>query len=99
MNTQMGSAQTGGSSGGPWIANFGTRPNVDGSVASLGYHSVSNVVIGVTSYGSTAVGYNRQGASFFGQNYEYPNGDYGGWGAGNIGALLWQACTNYPGSC
>ena len=97
-NTQIGSAQTGGSSGGPWLTNFGTRPSVS-SGASLGFQSVSNVVVGVTSYGSSTVGYNRQGASYFGQNFEFPLANYGGWGAGNIGALMQATCAKEPKSC
>jgi hypothetical protein len=89
-NTQIGSAQTGGSSGGPWLANFGTIPSV-GSGASRGSATVQTIV-GVTSYGSTTVGYNRQGASFFGQNSQYP-GTYGSYGAGNIGILVRDTCT------
>ena len=97
-NTQLGSAMTGGSSGGPWIANFGTRPIITGS-ASLGSLSVSNTIIGVTSWGYTTVGVNVQGASYFGQNAEYPNANYGGRGAGNIGSLVNDTCTAAPGFC
>ena len=97
-NTQLGSAMTGGSSGGPWIANFGTRPIITGS-ASLGSLSVSNTIIGVTSWGYTTVGVNVQGASYFGQNAEYPNANYGGRGAGNIGSLVNDTCTASPGYC
>ena len=87
-NMQMGSAQTGGSSGGPWAVNYGRTPTVtDATKASLG-NATTQAVVGVTSYGSTTVGYNRQGASFFGQNAQYPNGSYNGRGAGNIGALV-----------
>lgn len=97
-NTQLGSAQTGGSSGGPWLANFGTRPNVSSS-ASLGSESASNVVIGVTSYGAVQVGFNRQGASFFGQNTEFPRARYGSFGAGNIGRLMQVTCNNNKAFC
>ncbi len=97
-NTQLGSALTGGSSGGPWLVNFGTRPDVSAS-ASLGSNSTSNVVVGVTSWGYTTVGVNVQGASFFGQNFEFPAADYGGYGGGNIGAMVQYACTNFPTAC
>src|SRR4051794_41262217 len=80
-NTQLGSAQTGGSSGGPWMVNFGTRPSVSFS-GSLGTASDSNIVVGVTSWGYTAVGGNVQGASWFGKNAEFPSDDYGGWRGG-----------------
>ena len=95
-NTQIGSAQTGGSSGGPWLANFGTVPSV-GSGAWLGINTVQ-AIVGVTSYGSTTVGYNRQGASFFGQNSQY-GGNYGGYGAGNIGLLTRDTCVASPTYC
>ena len=92
-NTQIGSAQTGGASGGPWLVNFGTPPSV-GSGASLGSATTMSVV-GVTSYDSTTVGFNRLGASFFGQNSQY-NGTYGSYGAGNIGLLVHDTCTSNP---
>lgn len=98
LNTQLGSALTGGSSGGPWLVNFGTVPSID-SGASLGNYSASNVVVGVTSYGYTEVGINVQGASFFGQNHEFPLSAYGIYGAGNIGALLNSMCTFKPDAC
>lgn len=97
-NTQLGSAMTGGSSGGPWMVNFGTRPVVTGN-ASLGSASNSNVIIGVTSWGYTTVGVNVQGASYFGQNAEFPNAAYGSYGAGNIGKLVQDTCTASPGYC
>lgn len=99
LNTQLGSAMTGGSSGGPWLVNFGTRPSV-AYPGDLGYASESNIVVGVTSWGYSGVpGINVQGSSFFGQNYEYPLSDYGGYGAGNIGSLMQDVCTAYPAKC
>lgn len=99
LNVQLGSAMTGGSSGGPWLVNFGTRPNV-AYPGDLGYNSASNIVVGVTSWGYTGLpGVNVQGSSFFGQNTEFPLSDYGGYGAGNIGKLMQDVCTAYPGSC
>ena len=97
-NTQLGSALTGGSSGGPWLANFGTRPFVSAS-ASLGSASSSSIVDGVTSWGYTTVGVNVQGASFFGQNAEYPLAAYGIYGAGNIGKLVNDTCVATPAAC
>ncbi|MEJ8572157.1 hypothetical protein [Microbaculum marinum] len=97
--TQIGSAQTGGSSGGPWMANFGTVPDVNPNGASLGNQAAPNTVIGVTSYGSTQVGYNYQGASYFGTNKEYPKNNYGGYGAGNIGAVMEFTCKKYKKYC
>lgn len=97
-NAQLGSAMTGGSSGGPWITNFGTRPNITGG-ASLGSFSNSNIITGVTSWGYTSVGVNVQGASWFGQVAEYPNSNYGGHGAGNIGSLVNDTCGSAPSHC
>lgn len=97
-NTQIGTAQTGGSSGGPWLVNFGTTPVINTSSASAGAQPIQSV-IGVTSYGSTTVGYNRQGASYFGQNTAYPSASYGGYGAGNIGKLMQDTCTANPTAC
>jgi V8-like Glu-specific endopeptidase len=95
-NTQIGSAQTGGSSGGPWLINFGTPPSI-GSGASIGSNPIQ-AIVGVTSYMSTTVGYNRLGASYFGQNSQYP-GVYGSYGAGNIGLLVQDTCTANPTYC
>jgi hypothetical protein len=97
-NTQLGSAMTGGSSGGPWLVNFGTQPVVTGS-AHLGNAAVRNVVVGTTSWGYTSVGINVQGASWFGQNAEFPNAAYGTHGAGNIGFMVNFTCTGAPAYC
>lgn len=100
LNTQIGTPLTGGSSGGPWLVNFGTTPDIDTSQANLGNASLQNVVVGVTSYGYVTPGLNVQGASFFGQNYEWPGADYGGYGGGNIGGLMQSMCTTYdPAAC
>lgn len=103
-NTVLGSAQTGGSSGGPWLVNFGAVPSVDTSRASLGNASNAQIVVGVTSWGYTTVGQNTQGASWFGQNKEYPNASYVdsngiGRGAGNIGKLVADACSANADRC
>lgn len=102
-NTILGSAMTGGSSGGPWLVNFGTVPTITGA-ASLGNQADADVVVGVTSWGYTTVGDNTQGASFFGQNTEFPNASYPdakgiNRGAGNIGALVASACNATPTAC
>ena len=102
FNTILGSAQTGGSSGGPWMVNFGAPPAITGN-ASLGNAAVSNVVVGVTSWGYTSVGTNTQGASWFGQNAQFPgtytdsHGVYRG--AGNIAALVSSACSSAFDHC
>ena len=99
----LGTAQTGGSSGGPWLINFGAPPTVTTAV-SLGSQAAPNVVQGVTSWGVDAIGSNLQGASLFGQNTEFPNASYAdskgvNRGAGNIGALVAGACSYSPSSC
>jgi V8-like Glu-specific endopeptidase len=60
-NTVIGSAMTGGSSGGPWLVNLG----VAGSGQGTGLAPNGNVVVGVTSWGYTAAGIKEQGASPF----------------------------------
>jgi len=97
-NTQIGSPQTGGSSGGPWLVNFGTRPSIS-TAADLGSAAKSNYVVGVTSWGYSTVGANVQGASWFGVNAEFPDADYGGYGAGNIGNLMRDTCSAFPAAC
>ncbi len=97
QNTLLGSALTGGASGGPWLVNFGARPVLSSS-ASLGNAANSNVVEGVSSWLYTTVGTNTWGASWFGQNVEYSsatNIDSQGIdrGAGNIGLLVRDACN------
>lgn len=103
-NTLLGSAQTGGSSGGPWMVNFGASPSVNTSQASLGQAANADIVVGVTSWGYTSVGTNTQGASWFGQTPAFPNGSYTDShgvfrGAGNIGALVAAACSSSFSRC
>jgi V8-like Glu-specific endopeptidase len=98
LNTQMGSALTGGSSGGPWIVNFGVAPSIDGG-ASLGLQDARNMVVGVTSWAYASTGINIQGASWFGQNAEFTAAAYGTYGAGNIGKLMYDTCTSHPSQC
>lgn len=87
-NTWLGSAMTGGSSGGPWLVNLG----IDATGANYGSSATRNMVVGVTSWGYTDANIKLQGASSFAQNREYPNAAYGTRGAGNIGALVNAAC-------
>ena len=54
-NVEYGSDARGGSSGGPWVRNFG--------VASSGQDSTMNLVVGVTSYGYASTDPKVQGAS------------------------------------
>lgn len=60
-----GSDMTGGSSGGPWIENFGIQ-----SVGQTGsIQSAPNRVVGVTSYGFTAPDPKVQGSSILNQDF------------------------------
>ena len=82
-NTLLGSLMCGGSSGGPWLVNFGKRPNLTGT--SNGAYSEMNMVVGVTSWGSTSTGPKQMGASPFLDS--------------NIKSLVNSACAANPGNC
>ena len=82
-NTVIGSLQTGGSSGGPWVTNLGMAPSLSGT--SFGSGSVHNVVVGVTSWGYTSDVYKQQGAAPFTSS--------------NIQSLISAACGAYPSAC
>lgn len=81
-----------GSSGGPWLVNFGTIPSLTGGTLGVGGR---NVVVGVTSWW-TGDAVKRNGSSRFGQNPQFPNASYAfngiNYGAGNIGALMQALC-------
>lgn len=62
-NTVIGSLQTNGSSGGPWLVNLGMPPKLNG--ASFGADGVHNIVVGVTSWGYVDNAPKEQGASLF----------------------------------
>lgn len=55
---QLGSDQRGGSSGGPWIRDFGVSATGDPTATAQ-----RNRVVGVTSYGPVAIGPRSQGSS------------------------------------
>lgn len=83
-NTILGSNMDGGSSGGPWVENFGLPATLTGE--TNGAFPFPNVVVGVTSWGyplNPAI--KVQGASPF--------------TAGNINALVTAACAAFPGNC
>ncbi len=82
-NTIIGSLMCGGSSGGPWLINFGRRPAL--SSTTSGTSPQENTVIGVTSWGSTSTGPKNQGAAPFLST--------------NVKALATQACSANPGVC
>lgn len=58
---EIGSDMRGGSSGGPWVQNFG----VSAAGQSGGTNAATNRIVGVTSYGPVAVDPRYQGASRF----------------------------------
>ena len=82
-NTIIGSRQTGGSSGGPWVANLGEVATLSGTF--VGTDSTSNTVVGVSSWGYTLNGPKEMGASPFTST--------------NIVQLVNNACTNAPSAC
>lgn len=82
-NTVIGSLQTGGSSGGPWIVNFGAAPTASGN--PFGTAADHNIVVGTTSWGYVNTGVKQQGASFFTN--------------GNIAALVNAICPGYTSAC
>jgi hypothetical protein len=97
--TVIGSAQTGGSSGGPWFVNFGISPVIDPAAATPGTQP-NMAIVGVTSFGTDG-GPNDAGSSWFGQNSEFPAAQYGNFGPGNIGYLLNLVCSKpaYAPAC
>ena len=90
-NVQIGSDQTGGSSGGPWLVNFGVAPSSTSTVPS---ENNSNLVVATTSWGFTDPNIKIQGASRFGNNTRFPAP-----GDTNITALINAACAAFPASC
>jgi V8-like Glu-specific endopeptidase len=82
-NTVIGSLMCGGSSGGPWLSNFGIRPGLTGTTS--GTAADPNIVVGVTSWGYTSNGPKEQGAAPF--------------TSGNIVVLVGSACGAVPGAC
>jgi len=82
-NTVIGTLMCGGSSGGPWLINFGQRPTLTGTTGGSG--AEVNTVVGVTSWGSTSNAPKISGASPFLNT--------------NILALVNAACGADPGNC
>lgn len=62
-NTVIGSRQTGGSSGGPWVLNLGELGTLNDTEAGL--DGGTNIITGVTSWGYTDGVTKQQGASPF----------------------------------
>ncbi len=89
----QGSNLTGGASGGPWVVNFSGRDAVLSGGAALGDQPIMGVV-GVTSWGAADPNDVKNNfSSQFAQNSQFPEADYGGFGAGNIGALVNSVCS------
>jgi V8-like Glu-specific endopeptidase len=82
-NTLIGSLMCGGSSGGPWLVNFGMRPTL--TATTPGSFPDPNVVVGVTSWGFTSTAFKRQGASPF--------------TSGNVLSLAIDVCNIAPPAC
>ena len=95
-NILMGSDQTGGSSGGPWIINFGAAPVRDTLENPAPANNISNQIVGTTSWGYTDGVLKLQGASRFGFNTAFPAGSGR---LSNIQTLINQACSDNPGAC
>ena len=82
-NTVIGSLMCGGSSGGPWLNNFGIRPTLTGTGNGTAFNP--NIVVGVTSWGYINNAVKQQGASPFTSN--------------NIVSLVNSACGSRPAAC
>ncbi|MGB6692046.1 MAG: trypsin-like serine protease [Terracidiphilus sp.] len=82
-NHIIGSNENGGSSGGPWVENFGLASALTGE--THGSFPAGNVIVGVTSWGPTSLSPKEDGASPF--------------TSGNIKNLLATACSKFPGAC
>ncbi len=82
-NVIMGSAQTGGSSGGPWINNFGKNSVFGGSTGS---GAAGPRVAAVTSWGYSLDTIKVQGASRFGNNSIFTS-------ATNIDSMMSFGCS------
>jgi len=83
MSIMIGSRETGGSSGGPWLVNYGQIASLSGT--AVGTYPDSNRVVAVTSWGWNSDDPKEQGATPFTD--------------GNIVPLVDAACTNYPSNC
>jgi len=88
-NVIIGSNQTGGSSGGPWLQNFGVKTSFNGPPPT---DNESNQVSATTSWGFTSGTVKIQGASRFAKNTVYTTKT-------NIQSLRDSACGANPGFC
>lgn len=81
--TLIGSVLDGGSSGGPWVVNFGIAPDY-GSLPKP-QMSTPNMVVGVTSWGDATGEYAIAGSSPFTSEV--------------LGEMITEACTKFPAAC
>ncbi|HUG62823.1 MAG TPA: hypothetical protein VMP03_13315 [Methylomirabilota bacterium] len=91
-NVIVGSDQTGGSSGGPWVVNLGSDPSRNNNPNPKA--SNRNVVVATTSWGFTDGKQKVQGASLFANNKTFTTK-----GRSNIEALYKDACATTPAAC
>lgn len=89
-NVIIGSAQTGGSSGGPWLVNFGVKASSYSGTPPK--DDDANQVVATTSWGYTSDKVMVQGGSRFGKNAIYTV-------KSNIQSLVDSACAANPGYC
>jgi V8-like Glu-specific endopeptidase len=82
-NTLIGSPFNEGSSGGPWVSNFGTTAGSTG--AFMGYSVDQNMIVGVTSWGYLGTTAAVSATSPFTSE--------------NIGMLMNSACSEFPAAC
>jgi V8-like Glu-specific endopeptidase len=82
-NHIIGSNENEGSSGGPWVENFGLASVLTGETNGSFPHG--NTIVGVTSWGPTSLSPKEDGASPF--------------TSGNIQFLVTSMCKKFPGSC
>jgi V8-like Glu-specific endopeptidase len=82
-NTIIGTLMREGSSGGPWLNNFGIRPTLTGT--GNGTAADPNIVVGVTSWLYTDDAVKQEGASPFTSN--------------NVKSMVDTACAATPAAC
>ena len=83
-NTLIGSLQSNGSSGGPWVVNLGQPPVLTN--INFGSAADHNIIVGVTSWGYNDASVKEQGASPF--------------TTGNITVIVNAQCSTAPaGAC
>lgn len=89
-NVIIGSNQTGGSSGGPWIQNFGVDTSFEGTPEP--FDNEANQVVATTSWGFVSGVAKVQGASRFSKNTAYTT-------KSNIESLVDSACAANSDAC